>query len=192
MLRKQLVTRLSECCLIFPASLIRELIPARPSPNRIPVPEKFGFLLNPHFPVPLLDIPYNCLTEKLVTLVDSVSFIPEQCVPKVRKVFIRSMKAIVASPQDSLVWKKFFLLPTVLLTNQVKDRKAILKATLALIEKDGWSSFTYGSFPKTRLAKLKEDDEKQQSKSAEFREHKIDMLAKAGDRRHREVYSSEP
>ena len=29
--------------------------------------------------------------------------------------------------------------------------------------------------------KLKEDDEKQQSKSAEFREHKIDMLAKAGE-----------
>ena len=31
------------------------------------------------------------------------------------------------------------------------------------------------------MAKLKEDDEKQQSKSAEFREHKIDMLAKAGE-----------
>ena len=31
------------------------------------------------------------------------------------------------------------------------------------------------------MAKLKEDDEKQQSKAAEFREHKIDMLAKAGE-----------
>ena len=74
----------------------------------------------------------------------------------------------------------FLLLPTVLFTNQLKDRKAILKATLALIEKDDWSSFTYDSFPKRRLAKLKEDDEKQ-SKAAEFREHKIDMLAKAGE-----------
>ena len=91
------------------------------------------------------------------------------------------MKEIVASPQDSLAWKKFLLLPTVLFTNQLKDRKAILKATLALIEKDDWSSFTYDSFPKRRLAKIKEDDEKQQSKSAEFREHKIDTLAKAGE-----------
>ena len=31
------------------------------------------------------------------------------------------------------------------------------------------------------MAKLKEGDEKQQSKAAEFREHKIDMLAKAGE-----------
>ena len=91
------------------------------------------------------------------------------------------MKKIVASPQDSLAWNKFLLLPTVLFTNQLKNRKAILKATLALLEKGDWSSFTYDSFPKRRLAKHKEDDEKQQSKSAEFREHKIDMLAKAGE-----------
>ena len=31
------------------------------------------------------------------------------------------------------------------------------------------------------MAKLKEGDEKQESKAAEFREHKIDMLAKAGE-----------
>ena len=74
--------------------------------------------------------------------------------PKVRKAFIRLMKKIVASPQDSLAWKKFLLLPTVLFTNQLKDRQAILKATLALIEKDDWSSFTYDSSPKRRLAKL--------------------------------------
>ena len=43
------------------------------------------------------------------------------------------------------------------------------------------------SFPGARRAfgrkriDIKEDDEKQQSKSAEFREHKIDMLAKAGE-----------
>ena len=89
-----------------------------------------------------MEIPYSCLSEKLVTLVDSVGFIPEHCVPKVRKAFIRSMKEIVAT-QDSLAWKKFLLLPTVLFINQLKDRKAILKATLALLEKDDWSSFTY-------------------------------------------------
>ena len=57
----------------------------------------------------LLEIPYSCLSEILVTncavtnfavtLVDSVSFIPKHCVPKVRKTFIRSMKEIVASPK---------------------------------------------------------------------------------------------
>ena len=60
---------------------------------------------------------------------------------------------------------------------------AILKARLALIDKDDWSSFPYDSFPKRRVTVTKEleDDQKQQSKSAEFREHKIDMLAKAGE-----------
>ena len=53
----------------------------------------------------ILEIPYSCLSEKLVTLVDSVSFIPEHCVPKVRKAFIRVLKEIVAFPQDSLAWK---------------------------------------------------------------------------------------
>ena len=58
-----------------------------------------------------LEIPYSCLSEKLVTLVDSVSFIPEHCVPKVRKAFIRLMKEIVASPQDSLAWKSSYSSP---------------------------------------------------------------------------------
>ena len=90
------------------------------------------------------------------------------------------MKEIVTSPQYSLAWKKFLPLPTVLLTNQLKDRKA--EARLALIEKDDWSTFTYDSFPKRRLAVTKElEDEKQQSKAADFREHKIDTLAKAGE-----------
>ena len=65
------------------------------------------------------------------------------------------MKEIAASPQDPLAWKKFLLLSTVLLTNQLKDRQAILKARLDLINKDDWSSFTYDSFPKRHKKKLR-------------------------------------
>ena len=68
------------------------------------------------FPVPVLDIPYSCLTENLVTLVDSVSFIPEHCVPKLEKLsFDRWRK----SPPHL---KEEVLTPSLSLTNQSTQR----------------------------------------------------------------------
>ena len=71
------------------------------------------------FPVPLLDIPYSCLTENLVTFVDSVSFIPEHCVPKLEKLSFDRWGKSSHPPRLAGLEK---VTPSLSLTNQSTQR----------------------------------------------------------------------
>ena len=59
----------------------------------------------------------------LISIVNSMTFIPEKFVKKVRSLYIKLMKKICDHPNDLMLWKKYFLLPTVLFTVQKGNRK---------------------------------------------------------------------
>ena len=81
----------------------------------------------------------------LITLPDSISFIPKKFIPKIRKLFNIVMESIIAYPHDNLNWKKFLLLPTVLFSLPKLNRTSILEIRLNLLLENDWSRFTFGS-----------------------------------------------
>ena len=131
----------------------------------------------------LLDLEFDQYGH-LESIVDSMSFIPEKFVPKVRSVFIDHMKKVKDNPHTLLHWKKFMLLPTVLFTiepQSTNGRKKDLAKRIELIETDNWDPFTLDYFKK-RSAFVKDPNPSSEAAKRKSRLNKrINQLAKAGE-----------
>ncbi|MEY4350407.1 MAG: hypothetical protein RL078_454, partial [Bacteroidota bacterium] len=117
-------------------------------------------LLTIHDPPPmqtkLIDLPLPDF-HHLLCVKDTLDFIPEACVLKVRECYVMVMRKIIDNPQDVSWWLKLFSLPKVLLSHPnttnddrstlSKQRKDNILAKTTLILADDWSSFTLGSLP---------------------------------------------
>ena len=102
----------------------------------------------------LLDLNFEDY-HQLLWIVPTLEFIPEACLLKVRQCHIKAMQKIKSDVNNVENWKKFILLPIVLLSinNSKKDkvsstiRKDIINKRAALVLEDDWDSFTFGYFP---------------------------------------------
>ena len=82
-----------------------------------------------------------------------MTYIPTDCLTLFRQVYAKYMTAIIDDPISVISWKKFILLPVVLLTSPEQEcGKAILKQRIrqvsACLLADNWSSFTIESLSK--------------------------------------------
>ena len=93
----------------------------------------------------LQDIPWSHLP-LICALRRPLDFIPTSHVLKVRRAFTHCLQAVLASPLDDLLWKRFCLLPTVLFIDIGKHRRADLDCKINLILADTWP-FKVGDFP---------------------------------------------
>ena len=93
----------------------------------------------------LQDIPWSHLPS-VCALGRPLDFVPTSHILKVRRAFIHCLQAVVASPHDELLWKRFCLLPTVLFIDIGKRRRADLDCKINLILADTWP-FQVGDFP---------------------------------------------
>jgi hypothetical protein len=99
--------------------------------------------------IPIDQIPLNRLGE-LLTLKQSVSFIPNNLIKRIRKVWIRYMQRI-KDRGDSIDWRRYFLLPSILFESQptsTRELKIFISSKLKLLEKDDWSKFTLSNLEK--------------------------------------------
>ena len=117
---------------------------------------------------------------------ETLRFIPEKVLKPFRSVYNRLMRSIVHNPQDLLRWKKFLLLPMVLLSHQgidtdqaSKDRIKEIRRRIELIQRDDWDQFTFGFLPKQKPISQRRNisDEKKEA----LRQKKIEQLAHAGE-----------
>ena len=67
-------------------------------------------------------------------------------VQKVRRAFIHCLQMVAASPYEDMLWKRVCLLPTILLIDVGKCRRADLDTKLDLILANTWP-FQVGDFP---------------------------------------------
>jgi hypothetical protein len=84
---------------------------------------------------------------------NSMSNVPNDCFTLFRQVYAKYMTAIIDDPTSVISWKKFILLPVVLLISPEQERgNAILKQRIrqisACLLADDWSSFTIESLSK--------------------------------------------
>ena len=93
----------------------------------------------------LQDIPWSHLP-LVCAFGRPLDFVPTSHILKVRRAFIHCLQAVVASPHDELLWKRFCLLPTVLFIDIGKRRRADLDCKINLILADIWP-FQVGDFP---------------------------------------------
>ena len=100
----------------------------------------------------LQDIPWSHLP-LICALGRPLDFIPTSHILKVRQAFTHCLQAVLASPLDDLLWKRFCLLPTVLFIDIGKYRRADLDCKIDLIFADTWP-FQVGNFP-GRMTKTK-------------------------------------
>jgi hypothetical protein len=128
----------------------------------------------------LIDLDFNDFGV-LISIVNSMTFIPEKFVKKVRALYIKLMKKICDHPNDLLLWKKYFLLPTVLFTVQKGNRKEELGQRITSVENDDWSNFTIGYFQKRNIYVAHEDPKIQKENQEKFTYKRINDLAKAGE-----------
>jgi len=142
---------------------------------------------NPVTPIPddkpLIDLEFNEFGQ-LLSIVDSMSFIPEKFVKKCRRVYNLYMQNVVDNSHDSLSWKKFLLLPTVLFTVQKGNRKADLNYRLELLLEDKWNSFTFGYFMSRSFSKSSNSTKSNQLNSPQqmdIHDQRISTMAKAGE-----------
>ena len=100
----------------------------------------------------ILDVPAESMGT-LCGAAPSISFIPDNMLNSVRQIFIHAMRRIestasAANPAtESLAWKKYFLLPTILFDNTSRERKIkdTMRGRIQLLVRDDWSQFTLGS-----------------------------------------------
>jgi hypothetical protein len=81
----------------------------------------------------------------IIGIKGSLDFIPDKFINQIRKIYIRHLENVVNQPENTICWKKFFLLPTVLFTSADKE---VLKHNMVLIEANNWATFTLGGFAK--------------------------------------------
>jgi len=96
------------------------------------------------------DIPWSELS-LVCALGRPLDFIPTSHVQRVRRAFIHCLQAVVANPNDDMLWKRVCLLPTILFIDVNKGRRADLDAKIELILADIWP-FKVRDFP-GRMAK---------------------------------------
>ena len=142
-------------------------------------------IARPHAATRLLDMhpdQYVYLQEAMETL----RFIPEKVLKPFRTVYNNLMRSIVSNPQDLLRWKKFLLLPLVLLSHQglnteqaSKHRIQEIRRRIAFILRDDWTQFTFGFLPKRKPFNQRRD--LSEVKKNELRQKKIEQLAHAGE-----------
>ena len=128
----------------------------------------------------LIDLDFNDFGV-LISIVNSMAFIPEKFVKKVRSLYIKLMKKICDHPNDVLLWKKYFLLPTVLFTVQKGNRKEELGQRIILVENDDWSKFTIGYFQKRNIYVANKNPKVLKENQEKFTEKRINDLATAGE-----------
>jgi hypothetical protein len=104
----------------------------------------------------------------LVTIADTMTFIPEKFVKRCRSVYISYMKLIISKPEVFENWLKFLLLPTIMFSETDGDRKTILRQRLDLLIANDWSDFRLSEFGikckwkgKARQTKEQDSDNKQ-------------------------------
>ncbi len=116
----------------------------------------------------ILDVP----SESMGTLcgaAPSISFIPDNMLSSVRQIFIHAMRRIESATSasnpaiESLAWKKYFLLPTILFDNTSRERKIKdnMRARIQLLVQDDWSQFTLGSLqlkPMNQRLEFRDDE----------------------------------
>ena len=119
---------------------------------------------------------------------ETLRFIPERVLKPVRGVYVQLMRSIVNNPQDLLRWKKFLLLPMVLLClpgkennseQASRDRIKEIRRRVELVQRDDWNQFTFGFLPKRRPFSQR----RQMSEDVKeaLRQKKIEELAFAGE-----------
>jgi hypothetical protein len=100
----------------------------------------------------LIDVPIDKLGT-LVGLQSSITFVPDN----LRKLWSRCMtkylEAVRSDITNPMVWKKFFLVATVVCSNNSPlMRKQLIREKINLLLMDDWSKFTLGSLsPKSKL-----------------------------------------
>ena len=89
---------------------------------------------------------------KLVFVSNSISFIPEKLIRRLRLLWIKYMQHALDS-DTTAAWKKYFLLPLVLFdasgAEGSKSLKSSISKKLALLEIDNWDMFTVGDLTRT-------------------------------------------
>ena len=163
-----------------PAPTIRQTLANNPRPSSEDVPR-------PSNDTRLIDLDpdqYVYFQEANETL----RFIPEKLVKPVRGVYIQLMRSVINDPQDLLRWKKFLLLPMVLLClpgkennseQASKDRIKEIRRRVELIQRDDWNQFTFGFLPKRRPFSQRRQMSEEVKES--LRQKKIEELAFAGE-----------
>ena len=147
----------------------------------------------------LIDIPFNELISVLLTLVNSMTYIPSRYVKQCRNIMIKYADNIIRNKNNELLWKKYFLLTVVLFTDIQGSRRAGLDDRIKSLSRDDWSTFTVGMFRKARYKKksigkgleFHEESEIEEADTEAKKErlrqqidqwdNKIKALAKAGD-----------
>jgi hypothetical protein len=130
----------------------------------------------------LIDIEFAEFGRELLSIVDSMTFIPEKFVKKIRAIYILYMKKIISDKHDKTNWKKFLLLPTVLFTDGKPrgSRKGELTRIIRDLENDSWNQLTVEYFTAKKLpteTNVTILEEKLQAKT----DKRIQELAKAGE-----------
>jgi hypothetical protein len=106
-----------------------------------------NFLPGLHADTKLLDVAFTQFGT-FAGMINSVSFIHENFVRKVRDVFCMYMRALLSDKQNMVLWKKYLLLPVILFSSS--DRKD-LSTRIRLLEQQQWDSFTLGYFQMKKL-----------------------------------------
>ena len=76
---------------------------------------------------------------------NSMQFIPEKLVSKVRNIFIMYMDGVLANHDNLECWKKFLLLPIVLFSiSGLRSRKVDMRDRIQALEDNRWEIFTLG------------------------------------------------
>jgi hypothetical protein len=105
--------------------------------NNIQLPSKHVSGINEN--TRLLDIP-SSKYGTMLGWVQSITFIPEKHIKRIRRVFSNALGAIIQDSENVLNWRKLFLLPSLIL---VRCSKTELNARLSAIRDDDWN-FTVG------------------------------------------------
>ena len=119
--------------------------------------------------------------------IQTLRHIPNKVEKEFRKVYIKLMQAIERDPKNSIAWKKFLLLPIVILSLPGKDngskqtsneRVKEIRRRIVLVSNDDWSQFTFGSLPKRKpFSSRPLSDEKKEA----HRQSKVEQLSYAGE-----------
>ena len=122
----------------------------------------------------------------LVQACQGIRFIPEILEKRVRMVYIRTLQNIISNKTCEDLWKKMFLLPTVLLVYNSQDAKSIkinLEKRLSVLESGAEWTFTLKDFIQTRrrLAVHDTDGDAQLGLEAERRCRQVSGAMRVGN-----------
>jgi len=93
----------------------------------------------PTLHTPVLDVDTSQLAKFLLKIPNSTKFLKGNFVSRFRTIFVEYLQKLVREPTNSLLWKKYLLLPCVVFTTTNRDA---LVARAALLNDDRWNSLT--------------------------------------------------